>query len=172
MKHLTEISVEDLRHALDEVEGSKPTQRLVAAIAYKHGVTQTELADWFGTRRRTIYSWLKRLEERPVTEAVADAHRSGRPRKLSEYEQKKLESTLHDPPTAHDLDAPAWTPALVRQFVRDTFDVDYSIPSCRRLMQEAGLRYRKPRRPAAADPDAWEAVPGDCDQHARRWAPR
>ena len=44
MEHLEEISIEDLQQALDEVEGKQPTQRLLAAIAYKNGVTQTELA--------------------------------------------------------------------------------------------------------------------------------
>jgi uncharacterized protein YjcR len=60
MDHLDEISVEELQHALNNVEGNKPTQRLTAAIAYKNGVTQTELAEWYGVQRRTIYSWLLR----------------------------------------------------------------------------------------------------------------
>ena len=63
MDHLNEISVEELQHALDEVEGDKPTQRFTAAIAYKNGVTQTEIAERYGVQRRTIYSWLKRLEK-------------------------------------------------------------------------------------------------------------
>jgi len=33
--HLDEISVEDLQNALDNVDGKKSTQRLLAAIAYK-----------------------------------------------------------------------------------------------------------------------------------------
>lgn len=49
MDHLNEISVEELQEALDNVDGNKPTQRLLAAIAYKNGVTQTELAEWSGT---------------------------------------------------------------------------------------------------------------------------
>jgi hypothetical protein len=49
MDHLDEISVENLHHALDVVEGKKPTQRLLAAIAYKSGVTQTELSKWHNT---------------------------------------------------------------------------------------------------------------------------
>lgn len=55
MDHLDKISVEELQQALDEVEGNK-TQRLTAAIAYKNGVTQTELAEWYGVQRQTIYS--------------------------------------------------------------------------------------------------------------------
>ncbi|SEP16932.1 Helix-turn-helix domain-containing protein [Halogranum amylolyticum] len=83
MDHLDVISVEELQRALDEVEGKKPTQRLTAAIADKNGVRQTELAEWYGVQRRTIYSWLKRLETEPLEQAVQDDYRSGRPRKLT-----------------------------------------------------------------------------------------
>jgi hypothetical protein len=42
LDHLDEISVEELRDALDNGDGKRPMQRLLAAIAYKNGVTQTE----------------------------------------------------------------------------------------------------------------------------------
>jgi transposase len=71
MNHLDGISVKELQDALDNVEGSKPTQRLLAAIAYKNGVTQTELAEWHDTGRRTIYSWLKRLDTDESLEQAA-----------------------------------------------------------------------------------------------------
>ncbi len=45
--------------------------------------TQTELAEWHDTGRRTIYSWLKRLVGvESLEQAVTDAHRSGRKRAL------------------------------------------------------------------------------------------
>lgn len=62
MEHLDEISVEELQDALDNVEGKKPTERLLAAIAYKNGVTQAELAQWYDVHRKTIYNWLNRLD--------------------------------------------------------------------------------------------------------------
>ena len=84
MDHLDEISVEDLQNALDNVDGKKSTQRLLAAIAYKNGVTQTELAEWYGVQRRTICSRLTRFDtDESLEQAVTDAHRSGRKRKLS-----------------------------------------------------------------------------------------
>jgi transposase len=153
MDHLDEITVEELQQAIDFVEGKKPAQRFLAAIAYKNGVTPTDLADWYGVSRRTIYRWLNRFEDRPLAVAVTDAHRSGRPRKLTEDKQNKLENYLHDSPTDAGYDAPVWTSVLVREFMREHFDVDYSIPSCRRLMKEAGLSYQElPRRAAEADP--------------------
>ncbi|TMT81676.1 IS630 family transposase [Haloterrigena sp. H1] len=156
MDHLDEISVEELQDALDNVEGKKPTERLLAAIAYKNGVTQTELAEWYDVQRRTIYSWLTRLDtDESLEQAVTDAHRSGRKRKLSEKEQKEFEEAVHESPENVGVDAPAWTPALVQQYLDETYDVEYSIPSCRRLLKEAGLSYQKPRR-TAAESDADE----------------
>ena len=124
----------------------------------KNGVTQTELSEWYGVQRRTIYSWLQRLETRPLAQAVQDDHHSGRPRKLTDEQQKELEQTLQQPPAEAGIDAPASTPALLTDFLEETFDVDYSLPSCRRLMKEAGLSYQKPHRTAV------EAEPADRDE--------
>ena len=174
MNHLDEISVEDLQDALDDVDGNKPTQRLLAAIAYKNGVTQTELAEWYGTGRRTIYSWLMRLDtDEPLEQAVSDAHRSGRKRKLSESQQQEFKETVHNPPTEVGIDAPAWTPALVQEFLEETYGVKYSYPSCRRLLKEARLSYQKPRRTAAeSDADEQETFREELKKSGGKWTPQ
>ncbi|ELY50175.1 Transposase [Natronolimnohabitans innermongolicus JCM 12255] len=174
MDHLEEIAVEELQDALDSVDGSKPTQRLLAAIAYKNGITQTELAEWYGVQRRTIYNWLERLDtDEPLEQAVTDAHRSGRKRKLSENQQREFEEVLHEPPERVGFDAPAWTAALVQQYLNETYDVEYSLPSCRRLLREAGLCYRKPRRKAAdSTGDERDSLRDDREGSAGGWTPR
>ena len=140
MKHLDETTVEDLQDALANVDGKKPTQRLLAAIAYKNGVTQTELAEWYDVQRRTIYNWLNRLDtDTSLEQAVTDAHRSGRSRKLSKTQQEEFAEFVHESPKEVGIDAPTWTPALVQQYLEDTYGINYSIPSCRRLLKEAGL---------------------------------
>lgn len=166
MDHIENISIEDLQRALDRVERKKPAMRLLAAIAYKNGVTQTELAEWYGVQRRTIYSWLKRLEASTIENAVRDAHRSGRPRKLTDEQQASLERALHQPPEDFG-DTVAWTPELVRQYVHEQFGIDYSLPSCRRLMKEAGLRYRSPR-----DSSGTEISKEQLDDDAKHWLPQ
>lgn len=172
MDHLEEISIDELHRALDAVEGKKATQRLTAAIAYKNGVSQTELAEWYDVRRRTIYSWLVRLEDGPLEQAVSDARRGGRPRKLDAEQQTGLEETLQEPPTAAGYDASAWTPALVREYIDETFDVEYSLPSCRRLMKEAGLSYRNSRRSVAREGTEGRDGSDDREGNRGRWTPR
>lgn len=164
MDHLADVTVDDLHDALDEVEGKRPTQRLLAAIAYENGVSQTELAEWHDVERKTVYSWLRRFDaDQPVEEVVRDRRRPGRPRKLSEAQRRELGRTLRESPTDAGYDAAAWTPELVRSHLRATHDVDYSIPSCRRLMKEAGLRYRR-------QPDGSGSA-GETDEGGR-WTPR
>jgi len=171
--HLDEISVEELQDALDNVDGNKPTQRLLAAIAYNNGVTQTELAEWYDVQRRTIYSWLTRLDtDESREQAVSDNKRTGRKRKLSESEQKEFEETVHNPPEEVGIDAPAWTPALVQQYLEDAYGVEYSLPSCRWLLKEAGLSYQKPRRSAAeADETEKEEFRDELKKSGGRWTP-
>ncbi len=174
MDHLDEISVKELQDALDNVDGNKPTQRLLAAIAYKNGVTQTELAEWHDTGRRTIYSWFQRLDtDDSLEQAVTDAHRSGRNRKLSKTQQQEFEQTVHDSPHEIGIDAPAWTPALAQEYLEDTYGVGYSIPSCRRLLKEAGLSYQKPRRSAAeSDEDDQEEFYDEIKKSGGKWTPQ
>jgi transposase len=171
--HLDELSVEELQDALDNVDGKKPAQRLLAAIAYKNGVTQTELAEWYDVQRRTIYNWLTRLDtDESPEQAVSDDKRTGRKRKLSEEQQEEFEETVHGSPSKVGIDAPAWTPALVQQFLKETYGVEYSIPSCRRLLKEAGLSYQKPRRKAAeADETEQEEFYDELKKSGGRWTP-
>ena len=174
MDHLEEITIDELHDALDSVEGKRPTQRLLAAIAYKNGVTQTELAEWFDTGRRTIYSWLQRFDtDDPLVEAVTDDHRSGRNRKLSKSKLNEFRETLHESPRDVGYDEPAWTTKLVRHHLDEIYDVEYSIPSCRRLLKEAGLSYQKPR-PAnvKADPEDRDEFDETLKKSAGRWTPQ
>jgi len=70
VNHLDEISVEELQDALDNVGEKKPTQRLLAAIAYKSRFSRTELAEWYDVQQRTIYSqYLTKHPQLAVSEA-------------------------------------------------------------------------------------------------------
>jgi len=53
------------------------------------------------------------------------------------------------------------------------YDVEYLIPSCRRLLKEAGLSYQKPRRSAAeADEDEQEEFRNKLKKSGGKWTPR
>ena len=88
-------------------------------------------------------------------------------------EQQEFEEAVHQSPEEVGIDAPAWTPALVQQYLEETYGVEYSIPSCRRLLKEAGLSYQKPRRTAAeADEDEQEKFHDKLKKSGGRWTPQ
>ena len=116
----------------------------------------------------------KRLDtDESLEQAVTDAHRSGRNRKLSEKEQQEFEKLVYESPEKVGIDAPAWTPALVQQYIDETYGVEYSIPSCRRLLKEAGLSFQKSRRKAAeSEAEEQETFREELKKSGGRWTPQ
>lgn len=147
------VSTDDLRVALDAVEGKKPTQRLMAAINYREeeGATMAEIAQRYGYTAGWLSRWLDRLDrlaEEPLEDVVYDDRRSGRPSALDPAERDRFVAAVQDGPRAAGFDAEAWTVSLVETYLDAAFDVEYSPRHVRRLLREAGLS------PEPAPPDA------------------
>ena len=102
MGNLENVSVEDLRQILAEVDDADATERLMAAITYKEidDLTQKEAADLYGFSSSWASKWftrLERLEEEPFEDVVYDEPRSGRPSDLSDQEYQRFVDVLHAP---------------------------------------------------------------------------
>ena len=150
MASLDNVSTEDLRQVLAEVEGKKPSQRLMAAINYleEDGATLEEVAERFGYTAGWLSRWLDRLErlaDEPFEEVVYDKPRSGRPAELSDEAYNQFVGTLHEPPEEAGFDAPAWSVPLARHYLIEEFGVEYCERHVRRLMSEAGLSWKTAR---------------------------
>jgi len=144
------VSCEDLREVLAEIEGKKPTQRLMAAINYldEDDATMQEIAQRYGYTPGWLSHWLdrlERLESEPPEAVVYDEPRSGRPSELSEQERQQFTDVLHEPPKEVGFDAPAWSVPLARNYLSTEFDVEYSDRHVRRLLREAGLSWKRAR---------------------------
>jgi transposase len=146
----------------------------LAAITYKDGVTQTQLDEWNETGRRTIYSWLMRCDtDEPLVKAVTDDQRSGRNRKLSNDELEQFRRTVRESSERAGYDEPAWKTKLVRHHLKETYGVEYSMSSCRRLLKEAGLSYQKPLSAnAKAEPKKPRRIRRNPQKTAGRWTPQ
>ena len=66
---------------------------------------------------------------------------------------------MREPPQEAGYDERAWTTRLIRHHLNETYDIEYSIPSCRRWLKEAGRSYQKPRpENAKTDPGNREST--------------
>jgi transposase len=160
----SEVGIRDGRQIVKEVDDADAAKQLVVAITYKgiDDLTQTDAAALYGFSSSWASKWFTRLErlaEEPFEEVVYDEQREGRPPKLSDEEYDQFVEALQESPEEVGIDAPAWTPALAQNYLEETYGVEYSIPSCRRLLKEAGLSYQQPRRSATeADENNQEEV--------------
>ncbi len=150
MASLNDVSTDDLRQVLAEVEGKKPTQRVMAAInsLEEDEATMEDVAERYGYTAGWLSRWLDRLErlaDEPFEEVVYDEHRSGRPSELSGQQHDKFVEALHESPEEAGLDAPAWSVPLARHYLAEEFDVEYCERHVRRLMSEAGLSWKTAR---------------------------
>lgn len=158
MGRLDQITIEELHEQLAEVDEGTPTERIVAAIAYKQGDSKTRLAERHDVSWKTIDNWLNRFAEQPIDRAPHDEHRPGRPPKLTDEERDALFHDLHASPTEFGYERQAWFPSLVYHHVKATFNVEYSLRHIRRLMDEAGLSWRTAR------PQHYNADPEKIDE--------
>jgi transposase len=145
MPGLEAVAPEDLREALEDVDGWRRTRRLVAALLYACGFTGPEIAEVFDVREATVYGWLDRFEGASDLErAAADAPRSGRPPRLGADERAALLEALRDPPAESGYAADRWTPRLVRDHLAAAFGVEYSLRHARRLLADAARGVDRP----------------------------
>ena len=91
------------------------------------------------------YRWFDRLEEEPISQAVQDRQRSGRPPKLDDANREGFQEAVQNPPSEAGYDQPAWTTELAQQFLKDEFDAEYSRRHVQRLLKSAGLTWQTPR---------------------------
>lgn len=177
MPSLDAVTTEDLRECLAEVEGKKPTQRLMAAINYleEDDATMAEVAKRYGYTGPWLSQWLDRLDrlaDEPVEQVVYDEPREGRPSELSEEEFAQFVDAIYHSPAEVGLDAPAWSVPLARHYLTEEFGVDYCDRHVRRLMSEAGLSW-KTARPEyyKSDDRAQEAWQKGFKKSATIWTP-
>ncbi len=155
MAKLDNITVEELREKLDEVDDPKATKRLMLAILYKEGPSVPMIAEMYDMRDETIYSWFTQMEEDPLDEAIFDDPPPGRPSKLTHDEKHQFKEALHQPPDESGFDEPAWTRPLAEQYLKHEFNVTYHERHVRRLMNELDVSWHSPR-PQPPTPDEEE----------------
>lgn len=139
MARLDEITSDDLLEALEAIDGSTATLRIVVGLNYKHGISQTEIAEWYDVSRSTVHNWLADLEQLndvPLEAIVCDDERSGRPRKLTDDQLSALREATAASPTSFGYDTAEWSAALLRQYIYDRFGVRYSTRHTRTLLCE------------------------------------
>ena len=140
----------------DEIRRSHDARydhRLHGLLLVAQGLTCPEVAHLLGDAPRTVENWVRRFDEEGLA-GLAEAERSGRPRRLGEAELEAVEVALRGSPRDHGLSANLWDGKTLSAWIGQEFGISLGVRQCQRLFRQLGFRLRK-QRPmlAKADPE-------------------
>ena len=138
------VSVPRLQRRVLKAETHKERLRLQAALLRRQGKTLEEIARAVGKPFNTVSDWLRRIENDGIT-VVADKQRSGRPKKLSVQQLKKLQKDLLQKPSAFGFAEGFWSTKLVQEHVHKKLGVQFVNRHMTRLLHRMGFSCKKPR---------------------------
>jgi transposase len=130
--------------------------RLMAMERLAEGEAASAVMASFGFCRTTIYKWQRNARGRKGLEALRSRIGSGRPRKLTAGQERKVLGWVNGKdPRQYGFDFGLWTRAMVGRLVEKKFTVHLSLASVGQLLGRLGLTPQKPlQRAYQRDPEA------------------
>jgi len=130
--------------------------RLMAMERLAEGEAASAVMASFGFCRTTIYKWQRKARGRKGLEALRSRIGSGRPRKLTAGQERKVLGWVNGKdPRQYGFDFGLWTRAMVGRLVEKKFAIHLSLASVGQLLGRLGLTPQKPlQRAYQRDPEA------------------
>jgi transposase len=120
-------------------------RRRIAVEKVVDGWTQVQVAEFLGVHLVTVGKWMAR--HRADGAAGLDAKATpGRPRLLSQDQERQVLLLLADKATAHGFTTDLWTARRVAELIRRRFEVSYHPNYLREWLSKRGFSPQKPRR--------------------------
>ena len=133
-------------------------QKRVAVVeAVQRGETPRDVARVFNLPISTVYDWLARYRQ-GGWHGLREGRRSGRPRKVDGTVMKWLyDAITMGSPQQFKFEFCLWTLKIIKDLLKQTFDIELSKSSLSRLLGQLGLSPQRPLFKAASqDPEAVE----------------
>ena len=141
---LSHVSTDRIEQRLKEEPPGKSRERLQAAQMRRNGKSESMICKILGRSKSTISAWLNRIEKDGL-DAIHDGKSTGRPPKLSPDQQDAVWACLEEDPTLCGFERSNWTARVLAMFVKDIWDVQYSVSGILRLSRRLRCSIRMPR---------------------------
>lgn len=137
--------------------------RLMAMQRLREGETASTVMRSYGFCRTTIYKWKRKAKGRKGLEALRARKGSGRPRKLTAEQERKVFGWVNGKdPRQYGFDFGLWTRQVAAALIADKLEVRLSLASVGQILARVGLTPQKPlQRAYERDPAAIEAWKSD-----------
>jgi transposase len=131
--------------------------RIMACRRVREGERPSDVIKSYGMCRTTIYKWL-RAEQESGEEALKSTKGTGRKPLLTDKQKQRVRSWIcGKDPRQYGFDFGLWTRKVVAELIKQEMDIEVSITTVGRILDELNITPQKPlRRAYERDPEAIE----------------
>lgn len=152
LHHKTTRKLMFLKKAADRDGEYRVAKRIHSVLLNSEGRTSGEISKLLHAPRSCVFEWLKNYELFGI-ESFLEGVRSGRPARLTEKEQQRLEDIVDSGPIAYGFHSGVWTSKMITEIIWEEFRVDYHPGHVCRLLRQLGFSVQRPTKTLAkADP--------------------
>ena len=160
-------TTQELLQAAHHADCPHLTRRLQAVAMAQQSLSGATIADLLGDHERSVRRWVAIYNEGGI-DALADAPRSGRPRKLKPEEEAAFLKRLDDGPMEQDS-VHNWHGKDYQRILREEFGQTYSLNGVYALLHRLEYSWLVPRpQHEKADPQAQEDFKKNRRAHSGR----
>ena len=141
-----------LAAALGRAADARHERRLQAVLLVAQGQPVQQVSRMTHLTRQSIYNALNRYRQRRRPQDLADQPRSGRPTVATAIDSQQIRHALQQDPLEAGYQATTWTTGLLARHLQKRSGQSISPRTLRRRMQQARLRWKRPRY-VYKDPD-------------------
>ena len=162
---LSKTELQRLSETLHHTHDVRVYKRTLAVLECARGKGVVEVARSLQVTRQSVRNWVSRYREHGEPTALADAPKSGRPRKANEAAETLLEALMAIPPERCGYHATHWTVPLLQDQVCRNLGTQCGQGTIRRCLHRLGYVWKRPRYVLAPDPQQEKKTPNP----ARTW---
>ena len=157
-------SADDFKQLARQTSNGQLKTRYLALYHFKLGETRTQIASYLGVARGSVNTWVSNY----LTHGLEGLHSKpspGRPNRLSVVQREQVARFIKD--NAVKKQGGRLIAEDVRQYIRDTFHINYQLRNVYRIMDALGFswitsRSKHPKQSQEAQ-DAFKKLPSGND---------
>lgn len=147
----SDFNAETLRRLAKRCRDGRQARRLLALAAAYDGMSRQDAARVGGMDRQTLRDWVLRFNEEGP-DGLADRHRSGRRRRLTDAQLTELEEIVRAGPDRTVHGVVRWRRIDLKKVIKERFGIDYSERGVGALLKQLSFSHisGRPQHPAQA----------------------
>jgi transposase len=144
--HAHSLTPTDLRKLEKQQDNVHLRLRITAVRLVMEGYTGKEVANLCNVHRQSVATYVKKFNAGGIDALLERKYGPGRPCFLTTEQQNELKHViLTSSPSDHGLGcATSWTTPIIREYVRNTYDVKMSCTGILRMLWRLRLSYTRP----------------------------